>query len=49
VIRTVLTRYELQPAPNGGEHATRRNISVRPAGGALTQLGDRRPAAVAAA
>jgi cytochrome P450 len=49
VIRTVLRQYQLQPAPDGGEHATRRNISVRPAGGALSELGDRRPAAVVAA
>jgi cytochrome P450 len=49
VLRTVLGRCEVRPAPNGGEHATRRNISVRPGGGALTQLGDRRPAAVAVA
>ena len=48
VIRTVLTRRELQPTQDGAEHASRRNIAVRPGGGAVTALGDRRPAAVAA-
>jgi cytochrome P450 len=48
VIRTVLTRCELQPARDGAERATRRNITVRPGGGARTTFGDRRPAAVAA-
>jgi cytochrome P450 len=49
VIRTVLTRRELQPAKDGAEHASRRNITVRPGQGALTALGDRKPAAVSAA
>jgi cytochrome P450 len=48
VIRSVLTRCALQAPLNGAEHATRRNITVRPGGGALTALGDRRPTAVAA-
>ena len=49
VIRTVLTRRELRPAKDGAEHASRRNITVRPGQGALTALGDRKPAAVSAA
>jgi cytochrome P450 len=48
VIRTVLTRRELRPAKDGAEHASRRNITVRPGRGALASLGDRKPAAVAA-
>jgi cytochrome P450 len=48
VLRTVLTRCELQPAHDGAEHASRRNISVRPGRGARTAFGDRRPAAIAA-
>jgi len=48
VIRTVLTHRELQPTQDGAEHASRRNIAVRPARGAVTALGERRPAAVAA-
>jgi cytochrome P450 len=48
VIRTVLTRRELQPAVDGAEHASRRNITVRPGGGALASLGTRRSAPVAA-
>jgi cytochrome P450 len=47
VIRTVLTRCELQPARDGFEPAKRRNITVRPAGGAVAAIRDRRPAAVA--
>jgi cytochrome P450 len=47
VIRTVVTRRELQPARGGAEHASRRNITVRPGEGALIALGDRRPAPVA--
>jgi cytochrome P450 len=48
VIRTVLTRRELQPAADGAEHASRRNITVRPGGGAVAALGARRSATVAA-
>ena len=48
VIRTLLTHCELQPARDGAEHATRRNITIRPGRGAVTALGDRRPAAVVA-
>jgi cytochrome P450 len=48
VIRTVLERRELQLAPDAAERPSRRNITVRPAGGAVTTLGDRRPAAVVA-
>jgi cytochrome P450 len=48
VIRAVLTRCELQPARDGAERATRRNITVRPGGGARTTFADRSPAAVAA-
>ena len=48
VIRTVLTHRELQPTQDGAEHASRRNIAVRPGRGAVTALGERRPAAVAA-
>jgi cytochrome P450 len=48
VIRTVLERCELQPAQDGAERASRRNITIRPVGGAATALRDRRPAAVVA-
>jgi cytochrome P450 len=48
VIRTVLTHRELQPTQDGAEHASRRNIAVRPGRGAVTALGERRTAAVAA-
>jgi len=48
VIRTVLTHRELQPTQDGAEHASRRNIAVRPDRGAVTALSERRPAAVAA-
>jgi cytochrome P450 len=47
VIRTVLTRAELQPTREGFELARRRNITVRPAQGALAAIRDRRPAEVA--
>ena len=49
VLRTVLGHCELEPARDGAEHASRRNITIRPGRGALTALGDRQPAAVAAA
>ena len=49
VLRTVLAGCELEPARDGAEHASRRNITIRPGRGALTALGDRQPAAVAAA
>jgi cytochrome P450 len=48
VMRTVLAGCELQPAGDGFERAKRRNITIRPAGGALAVLRERRPAAVAA-
>ncbi len=49
VIRTVLERRELQPAADAAERPARRNITVRPGGGAVTALGDRDPSAVVAA
>jgi cytochrome P450 len=49
VLRTVLAHCALEPARDGAEHASRRNITIRPGRGALTALGDRQPAAVAAA
>ena len=49
VLRTVLAGCELEPARDGAEHASRRNITIRPGRGALTALGDRQPAAVTAA
>jgi cytochrome P450 len=47
VIRTVLATCELQPAAAGHERPRRRNITVRPGGGARVVLRDRTPAAVA--
>jgi cytochrome P450 len=49
VLRTVLAGCELEPARDGPEHASRRNITIRPGRGALTALGDRQPAAVTTA
>jgi cytochrome P450 len=49
VLRTVLAHCALEPARDGAEHASRRNITIRPGRGALTALGDRQPAAVTAA
>jgi cytochrome P450 len=49
VIRTVLTRRELQPSREGFELARRRNITIRPGGGAMASFRDRRPARVVAA
>ncbi len=48
VIRTVLTRRELRAASQETEAPTRRNITVRPGGGAVASLDDRVPAAVPA-
>jgi cytochrome P450 len=47
VLRAVLTTCELQPAGNGFELARRRNITIRPADGALSVLRERRAAALA--
>jgi cytochrome P450 len=44
VIRAVLTRCELERVDGSFEVARRRNITVRPAGGALATFRDRRPA-----
>jgi cytochrome P450 len=48
VMRTVLAGREMQPAADGFERAKRRNITIRPAGGALAVLRERRAALVAA-
>jgi len=48
VLRAVLSARELHPAAGGAEVAKRRNITVRPGGGARVVLGERKPAAVAA-
>ena len=47
VMRAVLAGCELRPAGNGAEVARRRNITVRPSGGARAVLRERRPVAVA--
>ena len=47
VMRAVLAGCELRPAGNGAEVARRRNITVRPSGGARAVLSERRPVAVA--
>jgi cytochrome P450 len=49
VLRSVLGACELRPAGDGFEVARRRNITIRPGAGAVAVLGERRPAAVAAA
>ncbi len=48
VIRTVLTRRELRAASQETEPPARRNITVRPGGGAVASLDDRVPASVPA-
>jgi hypothetical protein len=48
VLRSVLAACELRSAGDGFEVARRRNITIRPARGAVAVLGERRPAAVAA-
>jgi hypothetical protein len=47
VLRTVLASCELRPAGERPELARRRNITIRPAAGAIAVLGERRPAPVA--
>jgi cytochrome P450 len=47
VMRAVLAGCELRPAGDGAEIARRRNITVRPGGGARAVLRERRPVAVA--
>ena len=49
VLRAVLAACELRPAGAGVEMARRRNITIRPAGGAVTEVRDRAPVAVTAA
>jgi cytochrome P450 len=49
VLRAVLAACELRPAGAGVEMARRRNITIRPAGGAVTVLRDRERAEVTAA
>jgi cytochrome P450 len=49
VVRSVLAACELRPVGDGLEVARRRNITIRPAAGAVAVLRARRPAAVAAA
>lgn len=49
VLRSILGTCELRPAAHGFEVARRRNITIRPGTGALSVLGERHPAAVAAA
>lgn len=49
VLRALLGACELSDGGRGTEVARRRNITVRPAGGALTVLEQRKPAAVAVA
>jgi cytochrome P450 len=46
VLRAVLSACELQPAKEPFEVAKRRNISIKPAGGARTTVRQRTPAAV---
>jgi cytochrome P450 len=48
VMRAVLAGCELQPARDGAEVARRRNITVRPGGGARAVLRERRPVAAVA-
>jgi cytochrome P450 len=43
VLRSVLTECALRPAQDGFEVVRRRNITIRPGGGALTVLDQRRP------
>jgi cytochrome P450 len=49
VMRTVLTGSDLEPATDGFELARRRNITIRPGGGARVVVRERRPAAVGTA
>jgi cytochrome P450 len=49
VLRSVLAACELRPAAGGFEVARRRNITIRPGGGAVAVLRERRPVAAAAA
>jgi cytochrome P450 len=49
VLRAVLAAHELQPAGDAVELVRRRNITIRPADGAVAVLGERRPAPVVAA
>jgi cytochrome P450 len=49
VLRTALRTWDVRSAGGGAEVARRRNITVRPAGGARVVLGARTPAPVAAA
>jgi cytochrome P450 len=49
VLRAVLSACELQPATDRFEVAVRRNITIKPAGGARTTVRERTPAAVTAA
>jgi cytochrome P450 len=46
VLRAVLSESELQPGPGRFEPAVRRNISIKPGGGARTTVRQRTPAAV---
>ncbi len=48
VLRQVLSTLTVEPAGGGGEVARRRNITVRPSGGARAVLSERRRVAVAA-
>jgi cytochrome P450 len=48
VLRAVLSAWELQPATEPSEVAERRNITIKPAGGARTRVKERIPAAVVA-
>ena len=47
VIHAVLGAFQLQPAADGHERPRRRNITVRPGGGARVLLRERTPAALA--
>jgi cytochrome P450 len=49
VLQTILSACELTSSGHGAEVARRRNITIRPAGGATAVLGDRQPAVVATA
>jgi cytochrome P450 len=44
VLRAVLARYELAPAPGRAEQTARRSITFSPSGGATVVLSSRRPA-----
>jgi cytochrome P450 len=49
VLRSLLARCELRPGSDGVELARRRNITIRPARGALAVVEERKPAAIAGA